>query len=185
LVREYEKKISRVERVVVLIDGSNILHASRKFAEKNAIPNYKIDYKKLEEAVLGERPCIRTYFFCSRKVPPDPVEQGFQEALQSLGFTVISRPLHERHRQGKRTYVEKGVDVALVTEMLCLAYNDAYDTVVVVSGDGDYKMAIERVKQLGKRVEVASFRDSISRDLRLTADKFIELDSLAGRMKKE
>jgi len=71
---------------------------------------------------------------------------------------------------------QKGIDVALVTELLRMAREDVYDTALVVSGDNDYKNAIECVKSMGKRVEVASFRSALGDDLKEVADKLIFLD---------
>lgn len=36
------------------------------------------------------------------------------------------------------------------------ALNDEYDTAILVSGDGDFIDVMERLKELGKRVEVVS-----------------------------
>jgi hypothetical protein len=47
---------------------------------------------------------------------------------------------------------EKGVDAALVTDLLSLAWQRAYDVAVLVSGDADYIPAIEYVQSQGLKV---------------------------------
>lgn len=56
------------------------------------------------------------------------------------------------------TSVEKGVDAALVTDLLSLAWQDAYDVAVLVSGDADYIPAVEYVQSQGRKVINAGWR---------------------------
>ncbi len=77
-----------------------------------------------------------------------------------------------------RVYREKGVDVALVTEMLVQAWDDVYDTAVLVSGDSDYAAAVREVIRHGKQVEVVSFSHSAARELIESATRFVDLEKL-------
>jgi uncharacterized LabA/DUF88 family protein len=54
-----------------------------------------------------------------------------------------------------------------------------------VSGDGDFVHAIDKIKSMGKRIEVAIFRSAISDELRLKADRFIPLDDYAEEISKD
>jgi len=47
---------------------------------------------------------------------------------------------------------EKGVDAALVTDLLSLAWQNAYEVAVLVSGDSDYIPAVEYVQAKGLKV---------------------------------
>lgn len=71
------------------------------------------------------------------------------------------------------SHVEKGVDVAIAVDMLSKAYTNQYDVVVLVSGDGDYARALQAVKDIGKKAEVAYFPKC--HHLRKVADQFIDL----------
>lgn len=72
--------------------------------------------------------------------------------------------------------MEKGVDIDLATDMLRLAYNNAYDTAIIVTGDGDFVSAVKGVKDMGKHVENANFKEGKGYHLRTACDKFIPLD---------
>ena len=74
------------------------------------------------------------------------------------------------------TYVEKGVDINIAVDMLKFAYSGIYDTAILVSGDGDFALAIQAVKDLGKHVEVAYFRKQKSYHIIQACDRFIPLD---------
>jgi len=47
---------------------------------------------------------------------------------------------------------EKGIDTGLVTDLLKHAWEDTYDTAVLVSSDADFIPAVEFVQEKGKRV---------------------------------
>ena len=80
--------------------------------------------------------------------------------------------------------MEKGADVALVTDLLSLAWEDAYDLAILVSGDADFIKAVDKVKSKGKRVWIASFKDALSGDLRRCADKIVFLNDLLDTVKE-
>jgi uncharacterized LabA/DUF88 family protein len=52
---------------------------------------------------------------------------------------------------------EKGVDAALVTDLISLAWQRAYDVAVLVSGDADYIPAVEYVQSQGLKVVNAAW----------------------------
>ena len=48
--------------------------------------------------------------------------------------------------------VEKGVDVAIATDMIRLAWEESYDYAVLVSSDADYVPAVEFLNSKGRRI---------------------------------
>ncbi|MFH0904415.1 MAG: NYN domain-containing protein, partial [Methanobacteriota archaeon] len=74
-------------------------------------------------------------------------------------------------------YVEKGVDIYLAVDMLRYAFDDTYDTAILVSGDGDFASAVSAVRDLGKHVEHAYFRTGESIHLRESCDVRVDLDA--------
>jgi hypothetical protein len=53
--------------------------------------------------------------------------------------------------------VEKGVDTAIATDMIRLAWEDAYDVAILVTSDADLKPAVEFLGQKGVKVIQAGF----------------------------
>jgi len=160
------------ERVMIFIDGSNILWASKTL-------NINVNYKKLVDELVGGRRLIRPNFYCSIGVPPTPQQVKFHDSLRFQGFNVITKPVKKRPERS----VEKGVDVALVIDMLKFAFMNIYDVCILVSGDNDFAEAVKIVKDRGIRVEIAAFEHTISRDLRMLADRFISIDSITEKIK--
>ena len=81
-----------------------------------------------------------------------------------------------QNEKGKFEYSVKGDDIYLATDLISLAYEDGYDIAIVVSGDGDFVPAIQKVQKLGKKVENAFFNISRSSYLKQVCDKSIRLD---------
>lgn len=65
--------------------------------------------------------------------------------------------------------------------MLKYAYNNQYDTAILVSGDGDFAEAIEAVRDLGKYVEHAYFDTAKTEALKKACNKHIPLNQSALR----
>ncbi|MCP4580532.1 MAG: NYN domain-containing protein, partial [candidate division Zixibacteria bacterium] len=58
--------------------------------------------------------------------------------------------------------------------MLTFAFKDTYDTAILISGDEDFMVVVEKIKELGKHVEVANLGGSFL--LRQAADKYLLID---------
>ena len=57
--------------------------------------------------------------------------------------------------------------------MVRLAYENAFDTAILVSGDGDFVPAVQLLRKLGKNVENAYFSVSSSSYLKQTCNSSI------------
>ena len=165
------------ERLMIFIDGSNLFHGIK-------LLNIKVDYSKLIEFLREGRYLVRAYFYTAvpqekdvkRSTPEwDSLmrQRRFLDELSLMGIKVKTANL--RKLPGGE-YLEKEVDIMLATDMLSLAYKDAYDTAILVSGDSDFIHTVEAVQSLGKRVENATFKKTSSYNLRKTCDRFILLD---------
>lgn len=166
--------MSSKERVMVFLDGSNTFHALRRL-------DLKIDYYKLLTQLVGNRELARAYYYASTKVPQSETQLKFHRALGHEGFTTVTRPVKVIR---DNLWVEKGVDLALVTDLLVNAFRNLFDTAILVSGDRDFAMALSEVKRLGKKVEVAAFRKTIGRELKEIADRYIALDNLYEKIRQ-
>lgn len=71
------------------------------------------------------------------------------------------------------------LDMELAFEMVDLA--DKYDTAILMSGDSDFSVPIDRIKRKGKWIIVMSTRGRISREL-LERAKYIDLRKLKNEI---
>lgn len=171
------------ERVQVFIDQSNLYKAIQR-----VYPQYQLYYDKLAMKLVGGRKLQRVNIYISELKPEwdaksSKAQQQFISALINQPFvTVKTRPLrykpimkHDKLVCMKRDR-EKGIDILLATDMLSQAYVSGYDSMILVSGDGDYAPVLEEIKKMGKRVENAFLEESRSNALRRVSDIFIDLD---------
>ena len=79
---------------------------------------------------------------------------------------------------GKPKFAVKGDDIYIATDIVSFAYEDRYDTAILVSGDSDFVPVVKRVQKLGKKVENAYFRVSISGYLKNVCDSSFRLDDV-------
>jgi uncharacterized LabA/DUF88 family protein len=158
---------------MVFIDGSNFYRCL-----KNQFGRTSVEFLKLASALCGDRKLIRIYYYNAIVRREDGEEryrdqQRFFERLRDVPYLELR--LGRLEKRGD-TVVEKGVDVAIATDMLRRAYSNAYDTAILISGDADLVPAVEGVKNIGKHVENAFVVGGQSRHLRQTCDRFILLD---------
>lgn len=177
------------ERIMIFIDGSNIFRAIERYRKQKQDENFKINFRKLVDVLAGERKLIRAYYYGSRPLPPNSVQEAFYKKLEWDGFTVTVKELKKRTKvckkcgQSQESTIEKGVDVALVTDLLAFGFKDGYSTAIVVSGDNDFSGAIEEVKRMPKNVEVVSFENCISSETMRKADKFVSIESIIDKIR--
>ncbi len=175
---------NRSERVMIFIDGNNLYHSL-----KHVIGRTNLEFEKFSSRLVGERHLIRTYYYNAPLNREDDDEkhrqqQSFFDSLDSVPYLtkrfgrlekrIVRHNLPDGTFVSTPTYVEKGVDTHIVIDMLTFAFKDTYDTAIIVSGDEDFVTAVERVKELGKHVEVANLGGSYL--LRQAADKYILID---------
>ncbi|MBU4149805.1 MAG: NYN domain-containing protein, partial [Candidatus Omnitrophica bacterium] len=147
------------ERVAIFIDGSNFYHGL-----KACISNTKVDFSKFSQLLCGGRELVRAYYYnapVNQQAFPD-IYKDFFGSLKTVPYFVLklgrlekrtikvdkealiktfgedtAKLILEKWGEVITTYVEKGVDIDLATDMLRLAYNNAYDTAIIVTADGD------------------------------------------------
>ncbi len=173
---------------MIFIDGSNFYH-SVKAARIN---ENEIDFRKLTEALRSNRLLIGIYYynasldrgFNEKKYWK---QQSFFDGLRAIpGFHVIMCRMKKiKNPDGSFDFFVKGDDIHLATDMISLAYENSYDTAVLVSGDGDFEPAIKQAQKLGKKVENAYFSASRSDFLRLVCNSSINLDKIISGCLKE
>lgn len=159
-------------RCAVFIDGNNIFHSARQLG-------FEVDYSRLLSVLLGkDRELLRAFFYTGVDEGADR-QRGFLHWMRRNGFRVVQKPVKLERDGTRRAHLE----VEITTDML--AYAEKVDLIVLVSGDEDFAYPINALTQKGIRVEVAGFRSAMANKVMDAADRYIELDQLAERFRKE
>ena len=150
------------QRIGVFIDVQNMYYSARQLYKGKV--NFNV---VLREAIAG-RQLIRAIAYV---IKADVKDEGtFYDALCEMGFEVKSKDLQVFYGGAKKG----DWDVGIAMDVMRLA--PKLDTIVLVSGDGDFSDLLEHTKSLGCRVEVVAFGKTTSHKLREVADFFTDLD---------
>lgn len=146
------------ERFAVFIDSANFRRS------KQSINMYVDDVKLLEyfRKNNGESIFLRIYHYESI-----PKEDGSEERAELVhrihrrldfmaynGFTVVSKPSKDFIDSSGEAVLKGNMDGEMIVDMMAISEN--LDHIVVFSGDGDFRYAIEKLQERGKRVTVVS-----------------------------
>ncbi len=151
------------QRVGVFIDTQNLYHSARNLYKA------RVNFGAvLKEAVAG-RKLVRAVAYVITTEAGD--EKNFFDALTKLGIETKTKDLQIFH-----TGTKKGDwDVGLTVDAIKMS--PRLDSVVLVSGDGDYIPLVEYLQTQGVQVEVVSFGKSTSNKLLEVVDDFVDLSA--------
>ena len=167
---ESESQIKK-ERVMVFIDGSNLYHVLNQHFSRN-----DIKFGKFAEKLSGDRELVRTYYYNIKQESNGKgveEQEKFLSALYEIPYLEVKLGIV---KQRGDAMVEKGVDMMIGVDILKNAYEDLYDSAILVSGDGDFYPALQAAKDQGKHVEIAAFDTNISPETARIADLHIKLN---------
>lgn len=174
-LREYE-------RTAFFIDGANLYKAARNLG-------FDIDYKNLLAKSQASCKLIRASYYTAIQEDRDQDYSPLRPLVDWLdynGYSMVTKTTREFTDQSGRKRFKGSTDIELVVDVLAMA--DRLDHVVIFSGNGDFKRAIQAVQHKGVRVTIVSTVKSsppmTSDDLRRQADRFIDLvdlESAIGR----
>ena len=152
------------QRIGVFVDVQNLYYSARNVYKS------KVDFRAiLKEAIKG-RNLIRAIAYVIRADVKD--EENFFDALKNLGYEVKEKDLQVFYGGAKKG----DWDIGIAMDLIELA--PKLDTVILVSGDGDFVPLVRHLKHaLGCYVEVMAFGKSSSQKLIEDADKYLDLDS--------
>lgn len=152
------------QRVGVFVDVQNLYYSARNIYKS------KVNFRAILKEAVKERSLIRAIAYVIKADVKDEV--NFFEALKNLGYEVKEKDL-QIFFGGAR----KGDwDIGIAMDMIELA--PRLDTMILVSGDGDFVPLLRHVKHaMGCFVEVMAFGKSSSQKLIEEADNFMDLDT--------
>ena len=150
------------QRIAILIDVQNLYHSARN------LYTARVNFREILKLATSQRSLIRAFAYVVRTKTGE--EKPFFEALIKAGFETRVRDLQEFYGGMKKADWDVGITIDAVR------IAPSVDTIVLVSGDGDFLQLVEYLKNQGKRVEIIAFGRSASAKLKEVADEFIDLE---------
>ena len=124
---------SAVKTIAVFADVQNIYYTTRQAYGR------QFDYRKLWQRVSAGGEIISATAYAIHR--GDDKQLKFQNALKQIGFTVKLKPYIQRSDGSAKG----DWDVGITIDVLEAAKN--VDTVVLLSGDGDFDLLLETIKK--------------------------------------
>jgi uncharacterized LabA/DUF88 family protein len=142
-----------------------------------------MDYKSLLAKARGSCQLIRAYYYTAMQ---EDKEQDYSplrplvDWLDYNGYTMVTKTAREfTDAMGKKRF-RGSIDIELAVDMMSLA--PKLDHIVLFTGNGDFRRAIEAAQAQAVRVTVISTIKTqppmVSDDLRRQADRFFDLAEL-------
>ncbi len=164
------------EKTAFFIDGANLYKAARNLG-------FDIDYKSLLAKAQEGCALVRASYYTAMQEDRDQDYSPLRPLVDWLdynGYTMVTKQTREfTDSQGRKRF-KGSTDIELATDLLLLA--PRLDHIVLFTGNGDFRRAIEAVQGTGVRVSVVSTVKSsppmASDELRRQADAFFDLADL-------
>ncbi len=180
-----KKSKNTEERVIIFLDGSNFYHRLRD-SETGFKQLLEFNYKALTLWLAHERVVVDCIYYVGlvRKEKDNHKseelvrnQQKLFANLQKQGWKIKTGYMMKHNVD----YKEKGVDVKLAIDILDMAYQNKYDTAIIVSSDTDLIPGIIRAKELGKKIEYIGFSHKPS----FAMQRYANLSRLLGKIELE
>jgi len=158
-----------MKRVGVFMDVQNIYLTTQTLYGRG-----KINFKALRDYLLSDNNAIVTLSAFSCYDPNNEKQRSFLTAVGLLGYRVVAKPLRELPDGS----IKANMDLELATEILRQA--PYLDEIVLISGDGDFKILVDLLCNMGKLVKVIGPDRVTSPELIQAAHQFVNLHSIEG-----
>lgn len=178
-------------KAMLFIDGTWLYFNTPKLGKVYGQGEYHVDFGKLPKVLAdevarqagGEVEVVRTNLFGSYAANYDPrdndmvqrrrdffslVKEEYHYAVEIYPVNFMGRRVRRQDRDPLDVFEpkEKCVDIALATSMMYYAaVQDRYDIAIAVLGDQDFTPVLHAVSGSGKRVAIASIRESCAAEL--------------------
>ncbi len=151
-----------VKKIAVFVDVQNIYYTTRQAYGR------QFNYKKLIERIGAQGEIVSATAYAIDR--GDEKQLKFQNALRQMGFTVKLKPYIQRSDGSAKG----DWDVGIAIDVLDAAKD--VDTIILLSGDGDFDLLLEKLKKdHAVKTEVYGVPS-------LTANSLIEAASLYHRI---
>ncbi|EAR11053.1 NYN domain-containing protein [Reinekea blandensis] len=149
--------------VAILVDVQNVYYTTRHAFRRN------FDYNRFWAQVSEQGTIVLANAYAVDR--GDEKQKQFQNILRAIGFNVKLKPFIQRADGSAKGDWDVGITIdALDAAQLA-------DTVVLVTGDGDFTILVDKLRNdLDRRVEVYGVPSLTAKSLMDAADAFIPID---------
>lgn len=144
-----------------MIDVQNMYHSAKNLYQA------RVNFREILKTATAGRKLIRAVAYVVTTESGD--EKAFLEALEKAGIEIKSKELQIFPGGMKKADWDVGIAVDAIQ------LSKKLDSIVLITGDGDFLPLVDYLKAQGQHVEVIAFAKSASGKLKELADDFIDL----------
>jgi uncharacterized LabA/DUF88 family protein len=122
-----------VKRIAIFVDVQNIYYTTRQAYGR------QFDYRKLWQRISSQGEIISATAYAIQR--DDEKQLKFQNALKQIGFTVKLKPYIQRSDGSAKGDWDVGITIDVLDSTKDI------DTAVLLSGDGDFDLLLEKIKR--------------------------------------
>ena len=164
VISEPTNQTASSEKVAIFVDVQNVYYTARQAYRRN------FDYNGFWEKATEGRQVIEAFAYATDR--GDPKQRQFQNILRAIGFEVKLKPFIQRADGSAKGDWDVGITID------ALDYSLKADTIVLVSGDGDFDILVEKLRcERGKKVEVYGVPALTAETLITAASEFIPIEN--------
>ena len=153
-----------MEKVTILVDVQNVYYITKSTYNRN------FDYNKFWAQVTQNRKVIKAVAYAIDS--GDEKQRQFQNILRAIGFEIKLKPYIQRSDGSAKGAWDVGITLDTIE------YAEQSDTVVLVSGDGDFDLLAQKIRtKYMCRVEVYGVQQLTAVSLINSASHFFPIKS--------
>jgi uncharacterized LabA/DUF88 family protein len=164
-------------RLVVFIDGPSLHKSTRALG-------FDVDFKRLLSWITQQGSLLRAHYYTTIFEEREyQTTRPLLDWLEYNGFTVKAKPVREHDDgEGRRRY-RRNLSVEIAVDAIEIARH--VDAMMLFSGDGDLRPAVEAIQRRGVMATVVSTVRSqppmLADELRRQADRVYDLEDLRNQ----
>ncbi|MCE8043404.1 NYN domain-containing protein [Halomonas daqingensis] len=152
-----------MDKVAIFVDVQNVYYTVRQVYKRN------FDYNKFWAEATAGREVVKAIAYAIDR--GDRKQQEFQNILRAIGFEVKLKPYIQRSDGSAKGDWDVGITLDAIE------YAEQVDVIVLVSGDGDFALLVDKIRQVhGKVAEVYGVPQLTANSLMSAANEFKPID---------
>lgn len=152
-----------MSEIALFVDVQNVYYTTRQAYGR------RFDYNTFWQQATAGHEVVAAFAYAIDR--GDETQRQFQNILRAIGFNVRLKPFIQRQDGSAKGDWDVGITVDVMETA------PKVDKVVLVSGDGDFDVLVDKVRQgFGVHVDVYGVPDLTARSLMQAASEFVPID---------
>lgn len=152
-----------MQTVAIFVDVQNVYYTTKQIYQRH------FNYSAFWQQATQNRTVVAAFAYAIDK--GDAKQQGFQNILKNIGFQVKLKPYIQRSDGSAKGDWDVGITLDV------MEYSTLADVIILVSGDGDFDLLLQKVNRQPTETEVYGVFALTAPALIQASKRFIAIDN--------